>query len=282
MAKTPVKSPILGAVTSMIAEESERMVTSSSRFRHTFEVEVARCTPDLRQARRVFNEAEIAQLAATMASEGQLQPILVQRHIADQRTIWIIVAGERRWRAAMLNGWSTMLAIEHQGDTGVIALIENLQRVDLSAVEEARGLQRLIADRNWPQEKAAQALGKSKADISATLRILSLPAAFLEKVLTSELVLPKSTLIELARVEEGPARDQLIAMGSQGQLTIRALREARPERSEKATPERAPLAKIPAVIRHLERLKQADMSLSEADQAMLRDLRDAADALLGG
>src|SRR5579875_1675909 len=166
-------SPILGAAAAMIGEASNALVGKESRFRHTFEIPLEKIRPDPNQSRKTFDPEEIAALAATMASAGQLQPILV-RPDPEARGGWIIVAGERRWRAARLNGWDSILAIAHDGDPEVAALIENLQRVDLSPIEEARGLERLIAGKGWTQNDAAAALGKSKAEISARLRILSL------------------------------------------------------------------------------------------------------------
>ena len=138
----------------------------------------------------------------------------------------MIVAGERRWRAAQLNSWSTILAIEHDGNPEVAGLIENLQRVDLTPVEEARGLKQLIAGNGWTQSAAAAALGKSKAEVSAVLRILSLPDALLDEVLTSELKVPKNVLVELARIEDAVVRNRLFELARTGDLTIRAIRRA--------------------------------------------------------
>ena len=165
-------SPILGTAAAMIDEASGTLVTQDSRFRHTFEVPIDAVRPDPRQARKVFDDAEIRALAATMAAHGQLQPILLRKD-PEARGRWVIVAGERRWRAALTLGWRFLLAIEHDGDPEVASLIENLQRVDLTPVEEARGLERLIKDKGWRQDAAAEALGRSKAEISAILRILT-------------------------------------------------------------------------------------------------------------
>jgi ParB family chromosome partitioning protein len=218
-------SPILGAATAAIGEVSAVLVPRESRFHHSFEAQVDAIRPDPGQARRSFDQAELAELAATMADQGQLQPILVRRDPAGTAR-WMIVAGERRWRAAMANGWRTILAIEHEGDAEVASLIENLQRVDLNPVEEARGLQRLIGEKGWSQTQAARALGKSKGAVSSLLRILSLPEDVLETVLTSELAIPKNVLIELARIEEPSTRTRLLALARAGALTVRALREA--------------------------------------------------------
>jgi ParB family chromosome partitioning protein len=210
----------------MIDEASETLVTKASRFRHSFEADVAMIEPDPTQPRRMFSDADIKSLAATMEERGQLQPILV-RPIGPSKGRWFIVAGERRWRAAKLNGWPRILAIEHDGDPEVASLLENLQRVDLTPVEEAKGLQRLIDGKGWTQDQAAGALGKSKSEVSGVLRILTLPDDLLDAVLTSELAIPKHALVELARVEQPEAREHLIKLARLGQLTVRTIRSVR-------------------------------------------------------
>lgn len=285
MARAARHSPILGAVTSMIGEASGTLVTKDSRFHHSFEVSTSAIAADPVQARKRFDEFDIAALAATMAEQGQLQPILLRRD-PNARNSWIIVAGERRWRAAQYNGWPTLLAMEHDGDPDVAALIENLQRVDLSPVEEARGLQRLLAVKGWSQDRAADALGRVKSEVSATLRILTLPTDLLDAVLTSELEISRNVLVELARVEDPLRRDELFDKLRNGDLTIRAIRAAR--EPETLTP-RLTRAKSAATLDHhgitrmarqLRGLREASPMLAEADREALQKLRAEIDALL--
>jgi ParB family chromosome partitioning protein len=219
----------------MIGEASGRLVTSDTKFRHSFELDLEHVAPDPTQPRRIFNDGDLDGLAATMAEQGQLQPILVRRDTVERRR-WVIVAGERRFRAALKLGWSHILAIEHTGDAEVTALIENLQRVDLSPVDEARGLQRLINDKGWSQEKVALALGKLKSEVSGVLRILSIPTDLLDKVQTSELSLTKSVLMEIARIDDPQRRAAVLADALRGGMTVR---EARDARSGKPEPETA-------------------------------------------
>lgn len=224
--RRPLSTAGLASAMATIDEAKALIIKRGSTFNHSFEAEVAKVQPDPAQPRKNFADTEIVELAATMQTQGQLQPILVRPNAAE-RGGWIIVAGERRWRAAKLNGWSSILAVEFSGDHEVATLLENLQRVDLTPVEEARGIGRLIEEKGWSQTQAGTALGKSKSEISSLLRILDLPADILDGVSTSKLALPRNVLSELARVAEGPARDELLAAARSGNLTLRMLRNMR-------------------------------------------------------
>jgi ParB family chromosome partitioning protein len=234
-AKRP--SPILGAAHALIGAASDALVSADSVFSHSFEVEIARVRPDPDQPRRAIDPDALASLAATLEAEGQLQPILLRPDdAAPGEGRWILVAGERRWRAAQLNGWTRMLAIVHRGDADVAALLENLQRVDLAPLEEARGIERLLSVRGWTQERAARALGKATSDLSGTLRILHLPADILAAMSASASPPSKNVLIELARIEDPAALARLAALARTGELTIRAIRAARAPRPASSRP----------------------------------------------
>jgi len=138
---------------------------------------VERLEPSPLQPRRRFDAEELESLAASIRANGILQPILVRRHPAkpDRHEI---VAGERRWRAAQLAGLHEVPVLERVlSDREVLemALVENVQRRDLSALEEAEGYQRLIAEFGRSQEDLAQEIGKSRAHVANTLRLLKLP-----------------------------------------------------------------------------------------------------------
>jgi ParB family chromosome partitioning protein len=299
-------SPVLGAASAMIGEASLSLVSAGSAFSHSFEVEIDRVRPDPAQARRDLDPDALASLAATLREEGQLQPILL-RPDASAPGHWIIVAGERRWRAARMNGWKLVLAIVHHGDAEVAALIENLQRVDLAPLEEARGIERLLRGKGWTQEQAARALGKGISDISGTLRILRLPEPLLTELLTSELPPAKNVLIELARVDDAASLARLAALARTGGLTVKAIRaaraaaEARAEqdpawraRAEEAGAEEAgaeesgagqgraaaELRAVGRALRIVTRLASGAGMLPDEMAGLLHRLRDAADAAL--
>lgn len=285
-------SPILGAASAMIGEASgDLLMSRDSGFHHTMELRVDQIDADPNQPRKSFGEDELAGLAASMSEQGQLQPILVRRHPTD-RGQWIVVAGERRWRAAQRLGWELILAIEHGGDPEILALIENLQRVDLTPVEEARALKRLIDGKGWSQNQAAEALGKTKGEISATLRILTLPEDILEGVLTSELGLTRNVLVELARVEDPSIRGDLIQSARGGSLSVRSIRSAKSPATTSSViatenPSPRPLPRSGINLAAVDRLAKTLRGVSPAllrdtDRNNLQALRDVIDALLVG
>ena len=132
------------------------------------------------QPRRYFADAQLDELAASIKAQGILQPILVRPLAGSSPLQYEIVAGERRWRAAKLAQLETVPVIIRElsdQETLVLALMENLQREDLSPMEEAQGLHQLKEEFGLSQEDLAQRLGKSRSAIANTLRLLTLPQA---------------------------------------------------------------------------------------------------------
>ncbi len=137
-------------------------------------VPIERLRPSPVQPRRRFAESELAALAASIAAKGVLQPLLV-RPSGEQLEI---VAGERRWRAAQRAGLHQVPVVVRElgdGEALELALVENLQRADLSPLEEAEALRRLVAEFGYRQETLADALGRSRSHVANTLRLLGLP-----------------------------------------------------------------------------------------------------------
>lgn len=136
------------------------------------------------QPRSDFDAGELESLAESIRVQGVLQPILVRSHpTAPER--YQIVAGERRFRAAMqveLTEIPTILRDMDDSDAAVVALVENLQRQDLNAIEEAEGYQRLLADFGLTHESLGYAVSKSRSHIGNTIRLLRLPEPVLRDV----------------------------------------------------------------------------------------------------
>ena len=143
------------------------------------ELEIADISPDRSQPRKAFDPESLAELAASIKEHGVLQPILVR----PSGEGYMIVAGERRWRAARLAGLTTVpVLIKELSDTDAmsVAMVENLQREDLNPVEEAEGYKRLSEASGWTQEQIARTVGKSRPTIANSIRLLSLPADVVE------------------------------------------------------------------------------------------------------
>ena len=148
------------------------------------EIAIDRIVPNPKQPRRTFVEAELEELAESIRTKGVIQPILVRPDPA-QPEMFEIIAGERRWRAARRAGLSVIPAVVRAMDDREmleIAIIENVQRSDLNAVEEAEAYKALIDRFGRTQESVAQQVGKSREHVSNTLRLLSLPDEVREHV----------------------------------------------------------------------------------------------------
>lgn len=136
--------------------------------------------PDPDQPRKHFEEESLAELAASIAEHGLLQPIAVRPRLTGG---YVIVAGERRWRACRMAGLTEIpVVVKDVSDEQAmeLALVENLQREDLDPVEEAMGIQELMTRCGLTQEQAAQKLGKSRSALANSLRLLRLPEPVLE------------------------------------------------------------------------------------------------------
>jgi ParB family chromosome partitioning protein len=135
--------------------------------------------PNPYQPRIEFAAESLEELAASIRVRGILQPILARAHPSEPERFYII-AGERRWRAAALAGLHEVPAIVRDmsdADAATAALIENLQREDLNPMEEAEGYNRLLDELELTQEKLAEAVGKSRTQVTNALRLLNLPPA---------------------------------------------------------------------------------------------------------
>jgi ParB family chromosome partitioning protein len=137
-------------------------------------IDVGRIRPNPAQPRQIFNEEALAELAASIAERGVLQPILV-RPVADG---YELIAGERRWRAAQRAQLHEIPAIIREFDEesrAEVALIENVQRENLSAIEEAEAYRQLISRYGHSQEVVGKLVGKSRSHVANLLRLLDLP-----------------------------------------------------------------------------------------------------------
>jgi ParB family chromosome partitioning protein len=182
---------------------------------------LSRIRPNPFQPRKTFNPDELAELEASIAASGLLQPVTVRR----AGDAYELIAGERRLRAATNLGWSEIPALVKDLDDRsslVLALVENLQRSDLNPIDEARGYQRLVEEFEFTHQQIADSTGKDRATISNLLRLLGLPDAVILMVAQGQLsaghakalaAMPGASAISLAR--------EIVAHG----LSVRAVEE---------------------------------------------------------
>ncbi len=150
-------------------------------------IKIGLIEPEKGQPRKTFNEKELSELSESIAQHGLLQPIIVRPVGIDG---YKIIAGERRWRAAMKAGLKEIPAIVLEASEQMameIALVENLQRTDLNAIEEAEGFVRLIDSFGITQEEAAKRVGKSRPAVANAMRLLSLHPEVVEMVRFSKI-----------------------------------------------------------------------------------------------
>lgn len=203
------------------------------------QIPVEQIIPNQFQPRTVFNEEKIKELAQTIHTHGLIQPIVVRKNTEDT---YELIAGERRWRAAVMLEWKEVPCIIRDmtdTETASVALIENLQREELTVIEEAMAYEQLLAMHELTQEALAQRLGKSQSTIANKLRLLKLP-----EMVQTELL--HKTITErharaLMQVEEEETQMKVLEEVLQSDLNVRQTEEyimklqAPPEEKKKKT-----------------------------------------------
>ncbi|HEY8573594.1 ParB/RepB/Spo0J family partition protein [Phenylobacterium sp.] len=193
------------------------------------------------QPRQHFDEAELAELETSIRASGVLQPILV-RPSPSKAGEFEIVAGERRWRAAQRAGVGAIPALVRELDDHrayEIAIVENVQRSDLNAMEEARAYDELMGRMGYTQEKAAAAVGKSRSHVANTLRLLQLPQPVQEHVLNGRLTAGHARAI-LASDDQEAIAEQVVARGLSVRDTENLVRAKAAGPKKASGPRRAP------------------------------------------
>ncbi len=205
------------------------------------EISVADVVPSPRQARKVFDEDALETLASSIRRYGIVQPVVVQRRDDGK---YELIAGERRWRAAQRCGLEKLPALVKDYEEAVateISLIENLQREDLNALEEAAAYEMLIADFGLTQEQAAEKVGKSRSHVANMIRLLRLPQHI--RQMMAEGILTMGQARPLLQIEVEPLQLQLAERIADEELSARQAEAlvrsvlARKEPEEQKAPE---------------------------------------------
>jgi ParB family chromosome partitioning protein len=187
--------------------------------------------PSTLQPRRHFDENELAALTESIRAKGVMQPLLVRR-LPDADEQYEIVAGERRWRAAQLAGCHELPVVIYvlsDREALELALLENVQRQDLTPLEEADGYRRLIEEFGHTQEELARTLGKSRSHIANLIRLLGLPAPLRAMLEHGQLSAGHARALLGAR-DPAPLARQVVARGlnvRQTEALVRNERQAR-------------------------------------------------------
>ena len=220
------------------------------------EMKINDIEPNVNQPRKSFDDEKIDDLAASIAEHGVLQPIIVTK----KDDYYQIIAGERRWRASKKAGLKTIPAIVREYDEKKIrevALIENIQRQDLNAIETAKAIKELMEEHQLTQEELSKTLGKSRSAIANTLRILNLD----ERV---------QDMVQEGKISEGHARTLASIDSPQKQyklameivnldLSVRDAEElTKEEKKASKSPKKKETSKLEIIYKDIEnRLKKA-------------------------
>ncbi|MEI6560403.1 MAG: ParB/RepB/Spo0J family partition protein [Rhodospirillaceae bacterium] len=203
------------------ATETDTLFGLSGILPRLIEADIERIATNHDQPRTVFETEALAALAASIARDGLLQPILVRD--GEEKGHYILVAGERRLRAHVLLKRKTIPALITHGRPDEIALIENLQRVDLDALDVAHSLDRLIDTHGYTQAEAGAVVGCAEAEVSRRLSVLRLPIDLVTEYRQRAGEISRSVLYELATLDD-PEHQRALWNKAKAGLTVRALR----------------------------------------------------------
>ncbi|MGY0402429.1 nucleoid occlusion protein [Carnobacterium jeotgali] len=211
-------SDLFGSGKSKKKNEEELLLTELKSPKQVQQIAVQQIVPNRFQPRKVFNEEKLDELARTIHIHGLIQPIILRKYEVDK---YEIIAGERRFRAMQLLEWQEVPAIVQEmtdNETASVALIENLQREELTAIEEAEAYQGLMALNELTQEALAQRIGKSQSFIANKLRLLKLAEPIKQALLNREVTERHGRSLLALSAEE---QNELLTLIREKKLTVK-------------------------------------------------------------
>ena len=227
--------------------QRDAIFDTSDDVQEIVELDLVRVRPDPNQPRQIFDEEDLEELANSIKEHGQLVPILVRPDPEGDRT-YIIIGGERRFRASERLGRDRIQAIILRVDekkARELALVDNLQRVDLSPFEEAAGYARLIEEFSYTQEQVAERVGKSRTSVTGALALTRLPEKIRDEARAAKV--SKSKLVELAQL--GDEQRQLVLWEKLKKgVTVQEARQAKQQGSGKLKNDKKPPSDMPKII----------------------------------
>jgi ParB family chromosome partitioning protein len=247
------------------------------------EVELDQVVRNPNQPRKSFSEESLQELASSIERHGLIQPISVKKIEADTGKLsYLLVAGERRFRAFQRLGKTIIPAIITTGDADEIALIENIQREDLNPLEEAEAMALMMEQHRYTQEQLGQIIGKAQNTVSQLLGLLRLPEQVKEEYREAPIA-SKSVLMEVARGKTEQEQIKLWRAAKEGRLTVKAARERMnaSDPSPRASDTEKLLASGSRFVKGLEALDRAgEGTLKEDEYSALLELRKRIDELI--
>jgi ParB family chromosome partitioning protein len=198
-----------------------------TRSRDAAEIPIDRIAPDPDQPREEFDPASLERLAQSLRSRGQLQPIRVRWDEGQGR--YLIVCGERRWRAAGLAGLATLACVIDDrplddGERLALQLVENALREDLRPIEQARAFRALIDRNGWSTHRLAEELSIDQSSVSRALALLKLPEA-VQELVEAERIAP-ATAYEVSKLDDPEAQAEVAARAADRRLSRAEVAEA--------------------------------------------------------
>ncbi len=209
-------------------------------------VEIERIMPDPGQPRAAFDDEDIQRLAGSIRAHGQLHPIRIRWD--ELLGKWVIISGERRWRATRAAGLPTIDCFFVDGEVSEPELreqqlVENLLRTDLQPIEEARAYQALMDLNGWNGRQVAEALRVTTSRVSRALALLDLPESVRRQVETG--TLPKSSAYEISKLADDRAQIELAGQAAAGELShAKAVNQINQRRGRKASKSRQGLHQV--------------------------------------
>ena len=205
------------------AVSRDALFGTSSDLPRVIELALDQIDPNPDQPRKRFDQEKLEELASSIKEVGLVQPITVSKN----KDRYLLVAGERRYRAHEILGRETIAAIVTAGEPDLVALIENVQREALDPLEEADAYQQLMERHGYTQAELGKVVGKKQNTISETLSLSRLSPAVIERYRTSDTAPSKNVLVEIAKERDTDRQAALLNEVLDSKLGVRAVRERR-------------------------------------------------------
>ena len=270
--------------TNTVAEKLRQSgaIFASADLPRVVEIDLVKLRPNPDQSRTIFDEVALRELANSIEQHGLIQPISIAPDPDSSSEGYIIVAGERRYRAHQLLNRTTIPAIITSGDPAEIAVIENLQRESLHPLEEAHALKNLMQKHRYTQEDVSKVVGKARNTVTSLLRLTTLPQSIQNECPTSDI--SKSALIELARIDNSDEQIALWENMKQGDTkTVRAARNSKkriPSSRQAQHPSESVIKAGEGFIRQLRKMASDQIHAEDELIAKLCDLQNQINEIL--